>query len=65
MITDVVGLVSEVGNMAVRRTANNCAERLSRAWYTHFSSTTVGNGEKDPTGGERLQVFCRECLGAV
>lgn len=65
MITNLVYLLLQVGKMAVRRTANNCAERLSRAWYTHYSSTTVGNGEKDPAGGERLRVFCRECLGAV
>ena len=51
--------------MVVRKTANNYSERMSRAWHTHGNSTTIENGERDPSGGERLRVFCRGCLGAV
>ena len=65
MITGLKRTRSVVGNTVVRKTANNYSERMSRAWHTHGNSTTIENGEMDPSGGERLKVFCRGCLGAV
>lgn len=65
MITGLQRTRSVVGNLVVREAANNYSERVSRAWHTHSNSTTIENGERDPSGGERLMVFCRGCLGAV
>jgi hypothetical protein len=41
--------------------AANVASMAYADTDTHKSKT----GKRDPSGGERLQVFCRACLGAV
>lgn len=33
--------------------------------YAGTKHKMIENGQQDPSGGEHLQVFCRECLGAV